>query len=642
MSDDAIEAWREVPAELVYRSIADAALRLERSAPATVGEITLHPHQQDAVHRLQVAMQTFGGALLADSVGLGKTYVALAAASRFTDVHIVAPANLLPMWRAAVARTASLGTRVHSLHSLSRRAIKNHNPTRSCLVVIDEAHHLRTRNTKRFQHAAQLTAGCTVLLLSATPLHNRARDLQNMLALFMGHRADSLDSDTLARCIVRRTAAHVPSVALPSVIEHSAHAVTDNPPVLEAILMLPAPLPLQDGAAAGALVRLGLLRAWCSSDAALTDTIRRRQLRGEALLHSLAHGRYPTHRELQSWIIGTDSIQLGFPELLVSTTTGDTAVMLATLTRHLDGLGRLLQLHTRTAVADPERAAMLRMLLDTRDEARPLVPVIAFSQFASTVRALHRALSDVAGVASLTSQGGRIASGPIARHDLIERFAPRAHSRPPPAVHERVCLLLTTDMLSEGVNLQDAGTLVHLDLPWTDAARAQRVGRLVRIGAQHDVVHVHSIAPPAGAERTLRIVDTLRRKARLSVQFVGADHSLAGNRSAAASAVECASRLRAHMLRWAALAGDGQCTSIAQPPVTLVSAVTASRSGWIAAVHDSNESLVLAHLHGERTPSDVCQFDFALTVMDAVDCIAGVGARDGMLQLPAESLASAM
>ena len=48
-------------------------------------------------------------------------------------------------------------------------------------------------------------------------------------------------------------------------------------------------------------------------------------------------------------------------------------------------------------------------------------------------------------------------------------------------------LLLTTDLASEGVNLQDASVVVHLDLPWTAARLEQRVGRVARLASAHDV-----------------------------------------------------------------------------------------------------------------------------------------------------------
>ncbi|MEO7359039.1 MAG: SNF2-related protein, partial [Gemmatimonadaceae bacterium] len=314
--------WTSAPAAEVCAYIATAALSrdaadLSPDANSTghgeLGTITLRPHQRDAIARVQRSLNRRGGALLADAVGLGKTYVALALARDYDHAHIIAPATLLPMWRQSIAAAALTNVSLHSLQTLSRRPLAVGTAKGRTLTIVDEAHHLRTRNTVRYRHAQQFVAAHDVLLLSATPVHNRARELRNLLLLFLGNRADLLDRETLAECVIRRTAADEHAHLVPTIQEHAPHAIPDNREVLECILQLAPPLPVNEGAAASALVRLGLLRAWCSSDAALTDRIRRRQLRGESLLHSLAHGRYPTQRELESWIVGNDAVQLGFP-----------------------------------------------------------------------------------------------------------------------------------------------------------------------------------------------------------------------------------------------------------------------------------------------------------------------------------------
>ncbi len=633
-------------AETSHRASDHATGHAVGASPSSVGQITLREHQRDACVRLKTSIQQFGGALLADAVGLGKTYVALKMACDYATVHVLAPATLLPMWRSAVSATGSRHVLIHSLHRLSRGPINAVSNVGRSLIIVDEAHHLRTRNTERYKNAVTFTAGHDVLLLTATPLHNNARELRNLLALFLGHRADALDNAMLAQCVVRRTSTAV-ETHIPSVREFPPHRVPDNQMVLERLLTLPPPLPVHEGAAASALVRLGLLRAWCSSDAALSESIRRRQLRGEALMHSLAHGRYPTQRELQSWIVGNDSVQLGFPELLVATTTDDTADMLKTLLAHLDGLQSLLQLHTRTALADARRAELLRSLVGTetltlnsverRAERTPgsnaasAAPpaIVAFSQFASTVRALHRALSDLAGIASLTSDGGRIASGAISREELIANFAPRANGRPPPPAAERIRLLLTTDLLSEGVNLQDAGVVVHLDLPWTHALRQQRVGRLARMGSAHAVVDVHTFEPPMGTEAVLRIVSTLARKAGLQRQFVGSESGkLHSERASTLSGADEATQLREYWHSWrrplnghevagaatggpasiiagevlptmtvrnrSAIASDLSPTTDTNTNTTAIAALRATMSGWIAAVAVGGATQIIA------------------------------------------------
>lgn len=567
-----------------------------------IGSITLHTHQQNALRRVRTAIGQHHGALLADAVGLGKTFVALALARDYAHVNVLAPAALLPMWRDAITRAGASGVALHSLHTLSRRALPSCEGQSPTLTIIDEAHHLRTRNTVRYEHAQKFVAGHDVLLMTATPVHNRVSELRNLLALFLGNRSDVLDREIVASCVVRQTATDEQQQLVPAIRERPAHTIPDNRALLETILLLPPPLPVNEGTAASALVRLGLLRAWCSSDAALADRIRRRQLRGEAMLHSLVNGRYPTQHELESWIVGADSVQLGFAELLVATTCGDTSAFIKTLTAHLDGLDQLLQLHTRTSTADPARASLLRAML--RDD--PHRPIVAFSQFASTVRALHRALGDLAGIASLTSDGGRIASGAIARHELIANFAPRASGRPPPAAAQRVRLLLSTDLLAEGVNLQDAGTIVHLDLPWTHALRQQRVGRVARIGSLFECVDVHTLAPPMGAESALHMIATLERKAGIHRDWIGSEtsrtddtpsfeSSAARAHTASGSAPDNATELHRLWRKW---------NPKPVPPSTAripVASVASLYQGWIAAVNYQSVFRVVAHVSTQAT-----------------------------------------
>ncbi len=611
--------WRHAPAPMVKARIAQLALA--DSPPLTIGEISLLPHQRRALARIRAAIREFHGALLADEVGLGKTYVALALARDYSHTHVIAPAALLPMWRNAIARSGSTALTLHSLHAFSASAHTarsaadtrhdRHPDTREAraqLVIIDEAHHLRTPTTQRYRAVADFVAGRDVLLLSATPIHNTARELRQLLALFAGRRDDLITDPLLARVIVRHTARDIDvevkhptgidrghrhaqrdrrTKTPPRVCEHPPRLIPTDRAILDAILALPAPLPARDGAVAGALIRLGLLRAWCSSDAALSHTLMRRLLRGEALQQALVAGRHPTVAELRTWLVGEHEVQLAFPELLAAHSNDD-PTLLDDLQRHLDAVRDLReQLHhiNKRTTADSARASALRAVI----AEHPDVPIIAFSQFTRTVQSLYRALSDIAGVGALTGMHARIASGRISRVDAISRFAPSAQGRPPPPTHQAIRILITTDLLAEGVNLQDAAVLVHLDLPWTDALLRQRIGRIARLGSPHQTVHVYRLLAPAG-EEALQLTKRLLKKARLSARFVG------GNTSPRhASAADATTRLARLLRRWldapqrhpTHTAHDSAPSPPAYPDtrrrVAIVAQVESSRAGWIAA-----------------------------------------------------------
>jgi hypothetical protein len=134
---------------------------------------------------------------------------------------------------------------------------------------------------------------------------------------------------------------------------------------------------------------------------------------------------------------------------------------------------------------------------------------------------LFRRLAGFGGVAMLTASGARVAGGRLSRSEALSRFAPRALNASPPAVAEQIDLLLSTDLLSEGVNLQDAEIVVHLDIPWTAARLDQRVGRVARMGSAHSAVSVYMIRQPASAASLLDSELLVQRKWNVARRAVG-------------------------------------------------------------------------------------------------------------------------
>jgi superfamily II DNA or RNA helicase len=483
-----------------------------------LGAVTLHPHQRSAARRLRAAINEFGGALLSDEVGMGKTFVALALARKFRRCIIVGPATLRDMWSEQAWRTGM------QIPFLSFEALSRGHRTDGPfdLVIIDEAHHLRNRSTARYRHLSRIVMRSNVLMLTATPIHNTRRDLDALLALFLGSRAESLTRSEIARCIVRR---QVESAGLSNRIPPAEaliwKEIEDDDVIPGELLSLPAPVPVRGGGDGGVLVARSLLRQWCSSDAALASALRRRLGRSIALSDALESGRYPSEQELSAWSLAEDSIQLAFPSLVASP-VGDGAALLATLRVHADALRRILSLIGNRHRRDAARAEIIRQIRG----AHPGVPVVAFSQYAETVRALFREFRTERGVAVLTASGAGVAGGAITRREALARFAPMASHAKPPRSIDRIDLLLATDLLSEGVNLQDAGVVVHLDLPWTAARLEQRMGRVRRLGSVHRRVHAYAIRPSTAAESLIRLEDTIRTKIHETEQSVGGSRPL--------------------------------------------------------------------------------------------------------------------
>jgi superfamily II DNA or RNA helicase len=491
-----------------------AACYLGEEQPAQLGTITLHAHQRIAVARLSATLDDCGGALLADDVGLGKTYVAIALARRFERVLVVAPAALRRMWADAM-HAAECRAEITSYSTLSHHA----GPAGPFdLLILDEAHHARTPGTHRYARLAVLAAGARVLLLSATPIHNTRRDLAALLALFLGARAWALSDDALARYIVRREHADVSGdLALPMATEPRWLHVGDDESLLQAILELPAPLVPSDGGDGGALVMWNLVRQWASSNGAFVSALRRRLVRAAALDAALAGGRLLSRSELTSWISGDRAVQLAFPGLFAATAPPAPVALRRAIVEHEAALRALL---ARARDGEWTDAVRARLLSELR-VAHPGEKIVAFTQFADTARALFQQLRAQSGVAALTARGALVAGGSLSRGEAIARFAPLASGTAPPREANRIDLLLTTDMLSEGVNLHDASVVVHLDLPWTPARLEQRVGRSRRIGALHGRTAVYMIAPPASSEALLRVEQRLGDKLRAAGRAIG-------------------------------------------------------------------------------------------------------------------------
>jgi superfamily II DNA or RNA helicase len=586
----------------------------ERPVDIPLGDVELHPHQLSAVSRVRSSIREFGGALLCDEVGMGKTFVAAAIARECSAPLVVAPAALAEMWRDALVATDTPADFI-SFEKLSRlpapspprQSVTTARPPgltserKYDLVIVDEAHHARNHATRRHARLKALTRDAKVVLLSATPIHNRRAEMSAVLSLFLGSRASALTPAEIARCVLRRGHSQLRNHALiPRVLPVRTLRVSDNPTVVHDLISLPDPVPVRDGGSGGVLIGRGLVHQWASSEAALHAALRRRIARAWALIASLEAGTYPSEQELRAWTFDDGALQLGFPELL-SARVGDTHALLNSVRRHASALDTFRAQHSRQSRLDDERA---RHLLAIR-RSHPGTKIVAFSQYAPTVSMFYRELQNIGGVAILTSQGARVAGGKLSRRDALARFAPAAlkTSRPPPT--EAIELLLTTDLLSEGVNLQDAQIIVHLDLPWTAARMEQRVGRVARMGSPHTAIHMYLFRPPESADALLATESLITRKWDIARRVVGSSASspLANSeqsRENSQSMSQLTESLRAILESWRySESTAGEPNPLPSHDDICVAAVESRESGFLAALELGEEPQLVVSISGD-------------------------------------------
>ncbi len=147
--------------------------------------------------------------------------------------------------------------------------------------------------------------------------------------------------------------------------------------------------------------------------------------------------------------------------------------------------------------------------------------VIVFTQFADTVFYLEKQLRE-RGVSKLAGVTGDSAD-PTA---MAWRFSPVSNEkRDKIKLEDELRILIATDVLSEGQNLQDCYIVVNYDLPWAIIRLVQRSRRVDRIGQKAEDIYCYSFLPADGVERIIRLRARVRQRLQENAEVVGTDES---------------------------------------------------------------------------------------------------------------------
>ena len=170
---------------------------------------------------------------------------------------------------------------------------------------------------------------------------------------------------------------------------------------------------------------------------------------------------------------------------------------------------------------DSDRDEKLKALIQLVTKKHPKEKVLIFTQFADTVYYLENRLkaAKVAAVAGVTGDS----ANPT---EIAWRFSPVSNNkrdRIKPADEHRV--IIATDVLSEGQNLQDCGIIVNYDLPWAIIRLIQRAGRVDRIGQNAEQILCYSFLPADGVERIINLRSRVRQRLRENAEVVGTDEA---------------------------------------------------------------------------------------------------------------------
>ena len=181
----------------------------------------------------------------------------------------------------------------------------------------------------------------------------------------------------------------------------------------------------------------------------------------------------------------------------------------------------LMKVLKQAGAWDPDRDPKLKALIDLLQKRHPKEKVLVFTQFADTVEYLASQLQ--ARKVSLTAGVTGASENPT---DIAHRFSPvsnRKRDKVSPVDELRV--VLATDVLSEGQNLQDCAIIVNYDLPWAIIRLIQRVGRVDRIGQQADKILCYSFLPADGVERIINLRSRMRQRLKENAEVIGTDEA---------------------------------------------------------------------------------------------------------------------
>jgi len=614
--------------------------------------------QRDGVARVRRILDEWGGVLVADEVGLGKTFLAgeLIAEATKRDRQralVIVPAALkestwqpfLDTWDLTSARVRVMSydelrlTEPADLERLDEYA----------LVVVDEAHNLRNAATQRADVVRRLLSGAypkQLVLLTATPVNNSLLDLYTLVSYFVRNDAAFADRGipSLFRYI-REAQAQDPETLSPAhlfalldevavrrtrgfVKRHYAGATIRTPDGRDVPIEFPTPrveridydldaagtellermigalapsdaddrkwepgTPPEEGRLSFAryvpsrysvaddverlqvvnagFLRSGLLKRLESSPQALAATVGVLIRNHEEFLGALAQGKVLRGRALTAWVEADDGASLSdvldalgedADESVADASDFHAAELRADVEADVALLRELRALADGLASAgDPKAAKLVEVLEAVATAARRpsadarLAPsdrrkVIVFSTFAETIEDLHArvlaaieaapagsALADYRGRVAPAVRGRKQGIDQSARARILARFAPETagpldddgHPREP----DDFDLLLTTDVLSEGVNLQQAGRIVNYDLPWNPMRLVQRHGRIDRIGSKHHEIRLMCFFPAAHLDELLHLEETIQRKIAYAAVSVGIGDVIPGQRS---------------------------------------------------------------------------------------------------------------
>ena len=570
-------------------------------------KVNLAQFQEDAIARIWTRMKKYGGCIVADSVGLGKTWIAKKILEQIgyyerKNILVVCPAQLREMWKSELKKIDTKENILSQEDLASENYLEKAKKTLGGrldnveLVVVDESHNFRNPLSNRWENFFSLVADNIsmsgkkpyLLFLTATPINNTPWDLywQIMLLVLMDRSAfvkenipdlfnffkqakedPSMLNDLLNEISIRRTRDYIvenypeayiirdlpngeteeQKVTFPKRVLENVNYQLDraykgmykdiSDTITEKLTMAyyrileyrkeslkteEERLALGRMIAIGGIFRTILLKRLESSVYSFRKSISNHMRFLEKLKDYLRSGKLLTKESYLKYMLNIyDELEDdGLIEELDSFKLEEyrSDDLFGDIDKDINLLNNILEKVNRIKPEDDSKLNVLKdKLLDLSKDGQ----IVLFTYYADTLNYIYDEITKDKRFSKLKieaiSSSGITRKNSSQREDIIRRF-----------FNKEINIILSTDVLSEGQNLQSAKFLINYDLHWNPTRMIQRAGRIDRIGSPYKEIFVYNFFPEDELEELLKLVEVLQNKIIGIDKAVGLDQTILG------------------------------------------------------------------------------------------------------------------
>jgi len=563
--------------------------------------------QQDAVDTAMHLIGSYGGAIIADSTGLGKTNMGIEIIrqkilNEGKKAMLVAPAQVLDsMWGAKLREVDIAVRQTASMESMGREGFLDElRKYRNIdFVLIDESQNFRSKNAqRRINLMRMLSVGRPkqVLLLTATPINNSLMDLYYQLSIITKgkndyfwetvgivdlykHMRDATNKDLsqglekiqqlLDSVMIRRTRSFIRDVYKDDKIDGKPISFPKHEyrPIrydlaeifgdifgrlfedIKSLTMAPyglerynEDLPEDEREAHRTLAHLQvllLLKRFESSTEAVRISIGNKIRMYEHVERMVKQDRILRVRDFNRAVArwSDDETDGHDPEEDLTKMVQEAATeklgpgynkrsMLSDIGSDLHILRNLLKELEKVTIDKKFEAVRDAIVSDgaLEKEGRK---VLVFTEYTATAAHLYEKMREAFPGKDVLLIHGNTKQEVRQKH--IGRFSPKANpseDQEPP--DKEADILVSTEVLSEGQNLQDCNYVVNYDLPWNPMRIVQRTGRIDRLTSTHKTVHSRACYPDKQLDALLNLIGKLLAKVDTVADVVGTDMEILG------------------------------------------------------------------------------------------------------------------